>query len=212
MTSANVNTPDYWNRVYLEEWESGRVQGEGYHRDYGPIHEAVVELVPGGSDVLDIACGAGVLCRKIKRARPDAGVMGVDFSEYMITRNREQDAPLGIEYRCIDVRTSLGVIEQQFDVVCMCEILEHLEQPERVVASAFARLKPGGRFILTCPHDNSIPDHEHVRVWGHDDLFHLLARYAREVTFVHFPPPYFHIWMMAYVTKNQADPETVITR
>ena len=204
MTTANVNTPDYWNEVYLREWEAGHVQGECYHRDYGPIHDAIVELVPDGTDVLDIACGAGVLCRKIKRARPAARVLGVDFAEYMIARLRKQDGPLEIDYRCLDIRNGLGTIERSFDVVCMCEILEHLDEPERVVATAFSLLKPGGRFILTCPHDNGIPDHEHVRVWGHDELFHVLANYSHEVTFVHFPPPYFHIWMMAYVTKAKA--------
>ena len=204
MTTVNVNTPEYWNRVYLQEWESGSVRGDCYHRDYGPIHDAVVELVPNGVAVLDIACGAGVLCRKIKQARPNSPVLGIDFSEYMIARNREHDAALGIEYRCVDIRDSLGNIERQFDVVCMCEILEHLEEPENAVATAFSLLKPGGRFILTCPHDNSIPDHEHVRVWGHDELFHLLSTYSREVTFVHFPPPWFHIWMMAYVTKAKS--------
>jgi 2-polyprenyl-3-methyl-5-hydroxy-6-metoxy-1,4-benzoquinol methylase len=116
---------------------------------------------------------------------------------------------LDIEYRCVDIRDSLGGIEQQFDVVCMCEILEHLEEPENVVATAFSLLKPGGRFIVTCPHDNSIPDHEHVRVWGHDELFHLLASYAREVTFVHFPPPWFHIWMMAYMTKAKSPTDSI---
>ena len=209
MTTVNVNTPEYWDRVYLDEWESGSVQGDCYHRDYGPIHDAVVDLVPNGSAVLDIACGAGVLCRKIKRARQASAVMGVDFSEYMIARNREHDAALGIEYRCVDIRHALESIERQFDVVCMCEVLEHLEEPEEIVATAFTLLKPGGRFILTCPHDNSIPDHEHVRVWGHDDVFHLLAAYSREVTFVHFPPPYFHIWMMAYVTKADAPAEPI---
>ena len=205
MTSLNVNTPEYWNQVYLEEWESGRVQGDCYHRDYGPIHDAVLNLIPQGQPtVLDIACGAGVLCRKIKRARPGAGVLGIDFAEYMIERNREQDSGLDIEYRCLDIRTDLGSLARPFDVVCMCEILEHLEEPQEVVATAFRLLKPGGRFILTCPHDNDIPDHEHVRVWGHDDVFHLLAAYAREVTFVHFPPPWFHIWMMAYVNKPAA--------
>ena len=209
MTTVNVNTPDYWNRVYSQEWESGSVQGESYHRDYGPIHDAVVDLVPEGSAVLDIACGAGVLCRKIKKARPTARVLGVDFAEFMIARNREQDAALGIEYRCVDIRHSLGSIERHFDVVCMCEILEHLEEPERVVATAFDLLNPGGRFILTCPHDNSIPDHEHIRVWGHDDVFHLLANYSQQVTFMHFPPPYFHIWMMAYLTKGKGHSEAV---
>jgi len=212
MTTLNVNTPEYWDRVYLHEWESGSVQGDGYHRDYGPIHDAVVGLVPDGSAVLDIACGAGVLCRKIKRACPASQVTGIDFSEYMVARNQEHDAALGIDYRCVDIRHSLASIARQFDVVCMCEILEHLEEPEEVVAAAFSLLKPGGRFILTCPHDNSIPDHEHVRVWGHDDLFHLLAAYAREVTFVHFPPPYFHIWMMAYVTKHPSAPEPIVSK
>lgn len=202
MTALNVNTPEYWDGVYLREWESGSVQGECYHRDYGPIHDAVLELIPDGSEVLDIACGAGVLCRKIKRSRAGCEVLGIDFSDYMIARNREHDAALGIDYRCLDIRTGLGTIQRQFDVVCMCEILEHLEEPEAVVDAAVSLLKPGGRFILTCPHDNSIPDHEHIRIWGHDDLFHLLANYAREVTFVHFPPPWFHIWMMAYLTKS----------
>src|SRR5258708_1690426 len=108
MPTQNINTVDYWNRVYSEEWESGRVQGDCYHRDYGPIHDAIVELVPDGSAVLDIACGAGVLCRKIKQGRTATRVLGIDFAEYMIARNREHDHALGIEYRCVDIRTSLN--------------------------------------------------------------------------------------------------------
>lgn len=84
----------------------------------------------------------------------------------------------------------------------MCEILEHLDEPEAVVAAAFGRLKPGGRF-LTCPHDHGIPDPEHVRLWGHDELFHLLAPYGDTISFRHFPPPYFHVWMLVYLTNTQ---------
>ena len=86
----------------------------------------------------------------------------------------------------------------------MCEILEHLEQPESVVASAFDLLRPGGRFILTCPHDDAVPDAEHLRLWSHDDLFHLLAPYSDTVSFMYFPPPYYHNWILAYLTKAQA--------
>ena len=179
------------------------MQGDCYHRDYGPIHDAIVELVPDGAAVLDIACGAGVLCRKIKDRRPMTHVLGVDFSEYTISRNQERDRTLGIDYRCLDIRDGLGGLGIQFDVVCMCEILEHLDEPERVVSAALDLLKPSGLFVLTCPHDNSIPDHEHVRVWGHDDVFHLLAPYTQTVTFRHFEPPYFHLWMMAYLTKGK---------
>jgi len=200
---ANLNTPDYWNEVYQREWESGSVLGGNYHRDYGPIHEAVIGLIPNGSTVLDIACGAGVLCRKIKLSLPGARVLGVDFAEFTIQQNRERDLLLGVEYRCVDIRNSLGSIEGQFDAVVMCEILEHLETPERVVAEAMSLLKTGGRFVLTCPHDDAIPDPEHLRCWGHDELFHLMAPYSDTVSFMHFPPPYFHIWMLAYLTKAE---------
>jgi 2-polyprenyl-3-methyl-5-hydroxy-6-metoxy-1,4-benzoquinol methylase len=207
----NINTPDYWDRVYRQEWESGSVLSGEYHRDYGPIHDAIVSLIPDGSQVLDIACGTGLLCRKIKQSRSSAQVLGVDFAEYTLKQNRERDKSLGVEYRCVDVRNSLNSIGAQFDVVTMCEILEHLDEPDAVVAAAFGLLKTGGRFILTCPHDDGIPDPEHVRYWGHDELFHLLAQYSDTVSFTHFPPPYFHVWMLAYLTKAapQNKPEQI---
>jgi 2-polyprenyl-3-methyl-5-hydroxy-6-metoxy-1,4-benzoquinol methylase len=202
-STTNINTAVYWDQVYRQEWESGSVLSGNYHRDYGPIHDAIVKLIPDGSHVLDIACGAGLLCRKIKLSLPGARVLGVDFAEFTLQQNRERDLSLGVEYRCVDIRNSLASIEGQFDAVVMCEILEHLETPERVVAEAMSLLKTGGRFVLTCPHDDAIPDPEHLRCWGHDELFHLLAPYSDTVSFMHFPPPYFHIWMLAYLTKAQ---------
>jgi len=201
---ANINTPDYWDGVYRQEWESGSVLSGNYHRDYGPIHDAVIQLIPAGSTVLDIACGAGLLCRKINQNVLGAKVLGVDFAEYTIRQNQERDRGLGIEYRCVDIRSSLASIGARFDVVMMCEILEHLEEPEAVVSQAFGLLRAGGRFILTCPHNDAIPDPEHVRCWGHDELFHLLAPYGNEVSFRHFLPPYFHIWMLAHLVKTES--------
>lgn len=206
MNPNNINTPHYWDAVYREEWESGRAQSEGYSRDYGPIHDAIIGLVPDGSRVLDVACGPGLLCRKIKQQRPLSQVVGVDFSEYMIARNLARDRELGVVYQTADICTGLPSLGGGFDVVTMCEILEHLDEPEAVVAGAMDQLKSGGRFILTCPHDDGIPDPEHVRLWGHDELFHLLARYSDTVSFMHFPPPYFHVWMLAYLTKAPRGP------
>jgi 2-polyprenyl-3-methyl-5-hydroxy-6-metoxy-1,4-benzoquinol methylase len=207
---ANINTPNYWDGVYRQEWESGSVLSGNYHRDYGPIHDAVIRLVPPGSRVLDVACGAGLLCRKIKQAVPGTAVLGVDFAEYTVCQNRERDQDLGVEYRCVDVRHALGSVGGGFDVVMMCEILEHLDEPEAVVSEALKLLKAGGRFILTCPHDDAIPDPEHVRCWGHDELFHLLAPYTDTVAFTHFPPPYFHIWMLAHLIKSNPSDTTSV--
>ena len=198
----DLNTPEYWDDVYRDEWERGEL--EGGRRDYGPIHDAIVELVPPGSCVLDVACGLGLLCRKIAERRAEAAVVGVDFSGYTIERNRERDRRLPIEYLQLDVRTELPSLRREFDVVTMCEIVEHLAEPERVVEEAMGLLRPGGVFVLTCPHDDEIEDPEHLRLWGHDEVFHLLAPYGDRVTFVHFPPPYYDGWLMAYLTKRQS--------
>jgi 2-polyprenyl-3-methyl-5-hydroxy-6-metoxy-1,4-benzoquinol methylase len=205
MTANNLNTPEYWDRVYRREWESGQVTGGNYSRDYGPIHEAIIRLIPAGSHVLDIACGTGLLSRKIKEQVPASKVMGIDFSPYTIAQNQRRDESLGIEYRCLDLRHALESVRREFDVVAMCEILEHLEEPKKVVGAVMGLLKKRGLFILTCPHDDGIPDPEHLRNWGHDEVFHLLAPYGNTISFVHFPPPYFHVWMLAYLTK-QPDP------
>ncbi len=211
MNSPNVNTPDYWNDVYHGEFESGGAASPHYYRDYGPVHDAILRLIPDGSRVLDVACGPGLLCRKIRQRIPSSQVSGIDFSNYVVQRTTERDRDFGIEYHCLDIRTSLGTVGSQsaagsqFDVVIMCEILEHLEEPESVVASAMDLLRVGGRFILSCPHDNEIPDPEHLRTWGHDDLFHLLNKYSDTISFTHFPPPYFHVWMLAYLTKTAGD-------
>lgn len=202
--SNNINTAGYWDQVYRQEWESGSVQSGNYHRDYGPIHDAIVALIPDGSRVLDIACGSGLLCRKINQSSRGTTVLGVDFADYTIQQNRRRDEGLGIEYRCVDIRNSLGSVGKEFDVITMCEILEHLEDPEAIVGQAMDLLRVGGRFILTCPHDDAIPDPEHVRCWGHDEIFHLLQPYSSTISFTHFPAPYFDIWMLACLVKERS--------
>lgn len=200
MTVVDVNTPGYWDGVYRREWQAGGV--EGGMRDYGPIHDAIVELVPRGAHVLDIACGPGLLCRKVALRYPGASVVGVDFSAYALERNSERDRGLRIDYVLLDVRTELRSLRRTFDVVTMCEIVEHLAEPQRVVTDAMASLRQDGLFVLTCPHDDEIEDPEHLGLWGHDDVFHLLAPYGDRVTFVHFPPPYYSPWLMAYLRKG----------
>jgi 2-polyprenyl-3-methyl-5-hydroxy-6-metoxy-1,4-benzoquinol methylase len=198
----NINTPLYWDEVYRREWESGEIL---MRRDYGPMHDAIIDLVPPGASVLDVGCGPGILCRRIAESVDGVSVSGVDFSAYTIERNAERDAPLGIDYRCLDVTSQLGEIDRQFDVVTMCEIIEHLDEPEQSVDSAVGLVRPGGLFVLTCPHDGQVPHAEHVREWGHDEVFHLLERYAEAVVFHPLPAPRDR-WLMASLVTSSEEP------
>lgn len=199
----NINTQEYWDQVYREEWESGAAQSDRYIRDYGQVHDAIVALIPPGSRVLDIACGLGLLCRKISTQVPGARVTGVDFAAFAVSRATERDRTLGIEYLCLDIRTELAHVGREFDVVIMGEILEHLDEPVKVVAEAMRLLRPGGRFVISCPHDDEVPDAEHVRAWGHDELFHLLQPHGLVVSFRHFAGTCFAPWVLAWMAKEQ---------
>lgn len=196
----NINTRTYWDRVYRREWESGQVFSATYARDYGPVHEAIMTRIPQDARVLDVACGSGVLCQKIKERFPTSLVTGVDFSQYTIGRIQWVDRDSGNEYICLDVQTSLPSLSRTFDVVIMAEIIEHLDDPNRTIADAVNLLNPGGHLIITCPHDDAIPSKEHVREWGHNELFHALAPYNDTVCFTQFLPPH-DKWMMAHLIK-----------
>jgi SAM-dependent methyltransferase len=202
VTDQNVNTPTYWDDVYRREWESGEILTR---RDHGEMHDAIVAIVPRDARVLDIGCGPGILCRRIAESVVGTQVSGVDFSKYTIERNADRDAALGIQYRCVDVRIGLAELDGPFDVVTMCEILEHLDEPEEAVAAAVALVRPGGLFVLSCPHDDQVPHVEHVREWGHDQVFHLLEPYSDAVTFHPLPAPR-NRWLLASLTTPDAPP------
>ncbi len=197
----NINTQEYWDQVYRQEWSSGAAQTDRYVRDYGQVHDAIVALILPGSRVLDIGCGLGLLCRKISQRVQGARVTGVDFAPIAVSLAAQRDRTLGIEYLCLDIRTGLSHLAGEFDVVIMGEVLEHLDEPYKAVGDAMGLLRPGGCFVISCPHDDEVPDAEHVRTWGHDELFHLLQPYGSVVSFRHFAGTCFAPWVLAWMAK-----------
>jgi 2-polyprenyl-3-methyl-5-hydroxy-6-metoxy-1,4-benzoquinol methylase len=106
---------------------------------YGGDERARVfqELVRGpGLRVLDLGCRAGALTRSYVDGND---VVGIDA------------AKLGIETRWADVEEPLDVDDEGFDVVVAGELLEHLREPERLVAEARRALRPRGLLVGSVP-------------------------------------------------------------
>ena len=47
----------------------------------------------------------------------------------------------------------------RFDVVTMCEVLEHLEKPEAALTAVRRLMAPGGRLFVSVPINSPAPDH-----------------------------------------------------
>ena len=102
-----------------------------------------------GKKVLDLACGSGILTRKIKQLGA-TNVVGVDISAEMIAlaQKSEQESPLGIRY----VREDVAQLEPMgsFDLVTAGFLLHYASTREELFAMCKAialNLTSGGRFV-----------------------------------------------------------------
>ncbi len=99
--------------------------------------------------VLDIGCGGGILSEAL--ARRGAQVTGIDLSRVAIevARQHAQEQGLAIEYRYQSAELLADEMPESFDIVTCLEMLEHVPQPQAVVAACARAVKPGGHVIFS---------------------------------------------------------------
>lgn len=95
--------------------------------------------------ILDVACGAGLLANPL--AGQGHAVTGIDLSRASLRVARAHDATGAVGYLRMDARR-LAFPDASFDVVCMMDFLEHLEERDAVIREAARVLRPGGWFFF----------------------------------------------------------------
>lgn len=95
--------------------------------------------------ILDIGCAGGLLCEPLTRL--GAKVTGIDQSEMAIKCANDHKGPLNIRYEVADVMDFVpkGPL---FDVVCMMEVVEHVEHPFLAIRRAASFLSAQGGMLL----------------------------------------------------------------
>ena len=100
-----------------------------------------------GLRVLDIGCGAGLLCEPLTRL--GAQVIGIDPSATNIAAAKlhADKGHLSIDYRCTTVETM--DVRERFDIVLAMEVIEHVTDVGAFLSRCAAMVKPGGMMVVS---------------------------------------------------------------
>ncbi|ONH69207.1 Ubiquinone biosynthesis O-methyltransferase, mitochondrial [Cyberlindnera fabianii] len=99
---------------------------------------------------MDIGCGGGILTESLARLPFVESVKGIDLAPGVLEAANAHKAldPMidsKITYKLQPVEQE----QEQYDIVTMMEMLEHVDYPAEVLSAALQRVKPGGWLFLS---------------------------------------------------------------
>ena len=113
---------------------------------YGYFQRILRGFGSKGGTVLDIGCGGGYLAESF--AADGYQVTGLDPAVNSIAAARCHAAEAGLQIRYeVGCGESLPYEDGAFDIVCCCDVLEHVDDVGQVLREAARTLKPGGMFF-----------------------------------------------------------------
>lgn len=173
----NLNTPEFWDEQFKQEWEIFANNQEGFQRWNGYRFELIGRLLKNGQRVLDVGCGIGHQARYVKARFPLSLVMDCDFSPYAVSKTEEMGIPAFIS-DCY----SFAKEASDLDVVLATEIIEHVRYPKRMLKEIKASLKEGGLCIVTTPIKGNQPlGDDHVKEFSIEELMDLMKKFFKDV-------------------------------
>jgi ubiquinone/menaquinone biosynthesis C-methylase UbiE len=143
---------DEWNERYEDVFGDLYQHLQAVDRDEFLGHMAEVAELADGDRALDAGCGiCGPACDFARRA--DVSIDAVTVSPHQADRAREKVRSEGLDERIHVHVGDFHELDQHFepdtfDLVYFLESLVHAHDPARVLRSAFAVLKPGGRVYI----------------------------------------------------------------
>jgi len=187
MTLSKVNNELY--RQFGHAWWDENVGGFSTIRFFiNPVRfgffsrilEQTRHADKAAQSVLDVGCGGGFLAEEF--ARFGYKVTGVDPAPESIAtaRAHAEESGLSIEYE-VGSGENLPFAKASFDIVTCCDVLEHVDDVERVVSEIARVIKPSGLFFYDTPNRTMISKVAVIKV-------------MQEWRSTAFAPPNTHVW------------------
>ncbi len=152
MSSLNVDP------VEIDKFQSIASRWWDTESEFKPLHDInplrcdyIEQRSNGLKDkrVLDIGCGGGILAEALTLR--GANVTGIDMADMSlkVAKMHLHESQLDVDYQLTTAEAFSENNAGSFDVVTCLEMLEHVPDPESIIASAARLLKPGGDLFFS---------------------------------------------------------------
>jgi len=153
-----VNSMEYWNMLWEKyQWKQSRPMMDAVLTRICEVHFPKI--------VVDLGCGISESLETVRNARPDAHLIGVDFAESAIEKNKAADST--IEWICSDIR-ALPIPDNHAGLVYGSHILEHMASSGDVIQAIkemYRITKPGGVVVVAVPRQMYFFEHTQIFDW-----------------------------------------------
>ena len=120
---------------------------------YGGLNQKLLKALPSVANVLELGCANGNLGKQYKTLNPSSQWVGVDCNEGALTKARTR---LDHVYKLDLDEDDLSVIGNEFDIIVIGDLLEHLKDPEILLANLKLLCKSTSRLFCCVPNMSHI--------------------------------------------------------
>jgi len=141
-------------------------ESRGREKNFATVLRRLKRLCPPGNRLLDVGAASGIFMN----LAADAGyaVDGIEPSRYLC---REAEARTGRKVFCGTLSTFPPV--EPYAVITLLDLIEHVTEPNGLLAAVSARLQTGGLVVLVTPDIGSLAARLSGRRWWHFRVAHI---------------------------------------
>jgi 2-polyprenyl-6-hydroxyphenyl methylase/3-demethylubiquinone-9 3-methyltransferase len=127
-----------------------------------------------GAEVLDLGCGGGILAESLARAGAKVTAIDLASEQIEVARLHALESALQIDYQLLPAHDLAVARPASYDLIACMEMLEHVPDPEAILADCRRLLKPGGKLFLSTL--NRHPKSFALAIVGAEYLLRLLPK------------------------------------
>lgn len=175
LSNQTKNTEDLAWGIFERRWgkQVHFIDWERFYQLSGPFK---------GGRYLDVGCFNSPMPFYLSKEFPSSDIHALDHCKRLVEELQNRFPSVNYKYGKAD---NLPYVDGYFDYVVAGEVIEHMDDPQKLVDECFRVLRSGGKLALSTPYEEIISQppvsSEHQWAFTVEDIKQLLSRHSATV-------------------------------